>query len=72
MSKETNSYAGGFSMPKVNTIDFNKVFGNFSTLLAGNPAVFSTMFCILFVYLVLAVWARRADKKDVEKVCSNQ
>ena len=57
-------------MPKVNTIDFKKVFSNFASLLSANPAVFSTMFLILGLYLLLVVWARRADRKDVEKVHS--
>ena len=68
MTKETTSFGGGFSMPKVNTIDFKKVFSNFSSLLAANPAVFSTMFVILGLYMLIAVWARRADRKDIEKV----
>ena len=67
-NQETNTYGGGFQMPKVNKIDFKRVFSNFSTLLAANPGVFSTMFAILGVYFLAAVWARRADRKDIEKV----
>ena len=68
MSKETNSYAGGFSLPTVNKIDFANVFGNFDSLLANNPAVFCTVFGILGLYVLCAIWARRSDKKDVEGV----
>ena len=63
-----NTYSGGITIPKVNPINFNKVFSNFAELLRGNPTVFATLFSILFVYILLAIWVRRKDKKDVEKV----
>ena len=69
MSKVSNTYGGGFSMPKVNTIDFSNVFGNFASLLAGNPAVFSVVFGLIAIYVLAAIWARRSDRKDIEKVC---
>ena len=49
-------------------IDFAHVLGNFAELLNGNPAVFSVILCTLGVYVVLVIWARRADKGDIRKV----
>lgn len=48
-----------------NPIDFNKVF---NANLAENPIALAAVLGIFGVYLVLAVYARREDKKDVEKV----
>ena len=48
--------------------DFSKIFNNFADLLAANPTVFATVISILACYSLLAVWARRRDRKDVEVV----
>ena len=53
---------------QVNTIDFANIFANFADLLAAAPTVFSTVLVLLFIYLMLGIWVRRMDKKDVEKV----
>ena len=48
-----------------NPIDFNKVF---NANLAENPVALAAVLGIFGVYLILAVYARREDKKDVGKV----
>ena len=55
-------------MPTVNAINFRTVFDDLSAKLADNPAVLSTVLVILFIYVLGLVWARRMDKKDIEKV----
>lgn len=60
------TFAGGWVvMP--NTIDWNFVFSNADFM--KNPTLYATMITITVVYLVVVVWARRQDKRDVEKVC---
>ena len=68
MFTDVKSHATGFSMPKVNTIDFKNIFNNLGMLAANNPTVYSTVLVILLVYLVLLVWARRMDRRDIERV----
>jgi Ca2+/H+ antiporter len=48
-----------------NTIDFSTVFTKFN--LTDNAAVFSTMICLVVVYLLICVWALRQDKKDIDR-----
>lgn len=57
-------FKGGF-FPAPNPIDFSKVF---NVSLADNPVAFATVMAILGLYIILAIWARREDLKDVEKV----
>ena len=60
------TFAGGFFvMP--NPIDFSKAFAGFANL-ADNPVTFATVLSIFGVYLILLFWARREDRKDVERV----
>ena len=33
-----------------------------------NPVVVCLVVCVWLVYIVMVVWARRADKQDVSKV----
>jgi len=47
-----------------NPIDFNKVF---SANLAENPVALAAVLGIFGVYLILAIYARREDKKDVHR-----
>ena len=54
-------------MPAVNPIDFGKVFGDPSQLLS-NPAVLCTVLAIGLMYVLIGLWARRADLKDKETV----
>jgi len=73
LSKEVSSYATGFSMPTVNTIDFKDIYAHFWQNLATNPTVYCTVLAIIAVYLLLIVWARRMDRRDLDRVstCSH-
>ena len=52
-----------------NTIDFDKVFIEFDRLPAsGNLAVIVSVSCVFGLYLLLLVWARKADIQDAWKV----
>ena len=68
MTKTLHTYAGGFKVPKVNTIDFRHVLINFQGLISAKPSTFATVLCLLAIWVLLSVWARRTDRKDVEKV----
>ena len=46
-----------------NPIDFDSVFQNFGSL-AENVAVLALISTILGVYIIGAIWARRADRRD--------
>ena len=57
-----------------NKIDWDKI--SLEELL-NNPLVFSVVCGIFGLYFILVLWARRADRKDLEKVggrlhCSGQ
>ena len=52
---------------KPNKVDFLADAKLFLTFV-DNPVVVTTVAVILGVYAVAAVWARRKDKKDEEKV----
>ena len=60
------SFGGGFFVAP-NPIDFDKAFDGFSNL-SDNFVVFATVLAIVGIYFILLIWARWADKKDIEKV----
>ena len=60
------TFAGGFFVAP-NPIDFSKAFAGFANL-AENPVAFATVLSIFGIYLLLLFWARREDRKDVERV----
>ena len=62
-----NSFATTFYVPP-NTIDLSAVFSKFD--LKDNAAVFSTVICLLIIYILICVWAFRQDKKDIRRVSS--
>ena len=51
-----------------NQIHFDTVFDDLDTKLADNYAVLVTLVVAVVLYVVGVVWARRMDRKDVEKV----
>jgi len=60
---------GGSFIQAPNPIDFNKVFTEFTRLgETGNIAVLVTVMSVFLIYLLLVVFARRADKRDEKKV----
>lgn len=70
MCTHLSSFGGDFFVAP-NPIDFDKVFLEFTRLAdTGNIVVLTTVFLILGVYIVAAVFARREDNKDQEKVIS--
>ena len=70
LTANAKSVGGGLTVPTINPIDFRNIFTNFLSLLQANPTVFATIITILAVYFLLAVWARRSDKADIERVRS--
>lgn len=52
-------------MVPLNTIDFANVWGKFDP---ANAAVYGTLIAFLVVYVIAALYLRRQDKKDEEKV----
>lgn len=65
MCTHLTTFAGGWVVTP-NTIDWNFVFSNADFL--KNPTLYITMIVISVLYLVVVIWARREDKKDIEKV----
>ncbi|KAL3211152.1 hypothetical protein MRX96_000836 [Rhipicephalus microplus] len=60
----TSFGSGFFVMP--NTIDFSYVFANAG--FADNVTIYMTVVVTMLVYIMLLIWARYEDKKDVEKL----
>ncbi|XP_006813809.1 polycystin-1-like protein 2 [Saccoglossus kowalevskii] len=58
-----STFGSGFKMIPPNPIDFSTVFSKFKDL-NENASVFSAVFVIFGIYLIVIIWARRADKKD--------
>jgi hypothetical protein len=61
----TSLFSGGFAV-KPNPIDFDYVFANADFM--KNPTLYISEIIIGLLYIVTAVWARRKDRRDVEKV----
>ena len=59
------SFASSFYVP-VNKIDFAYIFAH--TNLADNHMVFTTVMCVLGVYVLMLIWLRKKDKDDLLKV----
>ena len=59
------SFASGF-IAAPNPIDWSAVLANASFL--DSPTIYSTIICIMTIYILAAIWARRKDMKDVERV----
>ena len=61
---------GGQLFVAPNPVDFDEVFTEFTRLHeTGNVAVIIAVSCVFGLYLLLFVWARKADQKDALKVC---
>ena len=52
-----------------NTIDWSFVFANADFM--KNPSLYITEIGIAVVYILLAIWARRKDIKDITEVSIN-
>ncbi|KAL9954039.1 hypothetical protein ACROYT_G041527 [Oculina patagonica] len=63
------SFGGNF-IQAPNPIDFDKVFTEFTRLgESGNISVLVTIACAFLLYFVVLIFARRADKRDENKIC---
>lgn len=60
--KHLTSFGGGL-LVKPNPIDFDKVWIAFDDI-HNNMAVLATMISIFLLYLLVIIWARRADIRD--------
>lgn len=66
MCTHLTSFGGDFAVPP-NTIDFSNVWAKFANL-NENAAVFSTVVALIGVYIMLLIWSRYMDKRDIIKV----
>ncbi|XP_060067156.1 uncharacterized protein LOC132547416 [Ylistrum balloti] len=65
MTNHLTSFGGDFAVPP-NTIDFTNVWAKFKNL-NENAAVFSTVISLIGLYIIIMIWARYKDKKDIQK-----
>lgn len=61
----TTLFSGGLTV-QPNAIDWDFIFSNADFL--TNPTLYVCQIIVLLIFLIAVVWARRKDKKDVEKV----
>ena len=61
------AFGSDFFVPP-NTIDFSAAYSDLGSKLAENNAVLIMLSVTLAAYIVIGVWARYMDKKDVSKV----
>jgi polycystin 1L2 len=59
------TFGSDFYVPP-NTIDFSNVWAKFKNL-SDNAAVFATIISLIGLYIIIAIWARYTDKKDLIK-----
>jgi len=64
-STHLTTFAGGFLVLPA-PINWNYVFANAD--FTKNKTIYLTVICVCVIYLVLVIYARFEDKKDVEKV----
>ena len=63
---------GGNLIVEPNPIDFDKVWAGFANIGRDNNVVVITVVAVLFgLWLVVLVFARKADKNDKQKVCTS-
>ena len=63
------SFGGGLITAPA-PIDFSKVFAGFKDMFAsGNVSVFFTIVGMFALYIILAIYSRRMDKKEEAQVC---
>ncbi|ELU11187.1 hypothetical protein CAPTEDRAFT_119210, partial [Capitella teleta] len=64
MTPSVRTYSGGFKVPKVNTINFSRLS---LSMVAENPVTMAVTITLMVLWVLLSIWTRRADKKDVER-----
>ena len=60
-------FGGGGPFATANPIDFAQAFKGFANV-GDNPTVFAIVLSLFALYLILLIWARRTDLKDLIKV----
>ena len=66
-STHLTTFAGGFIVLP-SPINWNYVFANAD--FSRNKTIYVTVICVTIAYLLLVIYARYKDRKDVEKVMS--
>ena len=61
------AFGSDFFVPP-NTIDFSAAYSDLGSKLAENNAVLIMLAVTLAAYIIIGIWARYMDKKDVSKV----
>jgi hypothetical protein len=64
-SSHLTTFAGGFVVLPV-PVNWNYVFANAGFL--RNKTIYLTVICVSIIYMILIIYARFKDKKDMEKV----
>ncbi len=64
-STHLTNFAGGFMILPA-PVNWNYVFANAGFL--KNKTIYLTVICVAVIYLVLVIYARFKDKKDIEKL----
>ncbi len=64
-STHLTTFAGGFLVLPT-PINWNYVFANAN--FTKNKTIYLTMICVCVIYLLLIIYARYKDKKDIEKL----
>ena len=60
-------FGGGGPFATANPIDFAEAFKGFANV-GDKPTVFAIVLSLFALYLMLLIWARRTDLKDLVKV----
>ena len=68
-SKHLTTFAGGFLVLPL-PIDWNYVFSNAD--FTKNLTIYITIISVSIIYILLVIYARYYDRKDIEKVRINQ
>ena len=61
------AFGSDFFVPP-NTIDFSAAYSDLGSKLAENNAVLIMLSVTLVAYIIIGIWARRMDRKDILKV----
>ena len=61
------AFGSDFFVPP-NTIDFSAAYSNLGSKLTENNAVLIMLAVTLVAYILIGIWARHMDKKDMLKV----
>ena len=66
-SSELGTFSADIFIPP-NTIDFTDIFGNFGGKLGDSPVVLAVIILFYVIFILVAILAHRADRKDDKRV----